>query len=311
MTAHIYESFNSMKPVAFSASALCLALTALSAESPESASPPRLAGFVSLADRPCVVLEVAVPRHATASLLILSEGQREGDVEVTRIAPDKGSVELRLQGTSSTTVRLQNATNLPVPGIVFEDVGINAVLQLFAQFTNRSLLRWPHLPPTSFSLRSSAKDPAGASRVLAQALVAEKLSIIPDGDKFLMIVPESETARVRPHAPSVKGSPETETKTPAATPDSGAGGQEIIAPGMIDFRGADLWQVADVYSLLVGRKLDLSERPQISGIISIRTQTRITKEDAIYALETLLHWSGINLVPVGEDKLKAVRDREY
>ena len=149
MTTHICS---------LSALALCLALTALSAESPESASPPRLAGIVSLADRPSAVLEVAGLRHSPARLLILSEGQRDEDVEIEKIVPDKGSVKLIWEGAGSTTVRLNNATNLPVPGIVLEDAGITAVLQLFAQFTNRTLLRWPHLPAIALTAYSMQGD---------------------------------------------------------------------------------------------------------------------------------------------------------
>jgi hypothetical protein len=155
---------NSMKVVAVSALALCLALTALSAESPQSPSPPRLAGIVSLAARPCAVLEVTALHQSAAKWFVLSEGQREEDVEVTGIAPEKGSVEVAWQGTNNTTVRLNDTTNLPLPGIVLEDAGISAVLQLFDQFTNRTLLRWPVLPATSFSLRASAKDQAGAPK---------------------------------------------------------------------------------------------------------------------------------------------------
>jgi len=227
-----------------------------------------------------------------------------------KIAPDKGSVELILEGTKSTKVQLNNATNLPVPGIVLEDVGLNTVLQLFAQCTNRSLLRWPYLPASSFSLRASAKDQAGAARVLAQALAAKQISIIPDGEKFLMIVPKSEAATVKPHAPRVKVSTGSGSKTRTATPGLGGTEQELVAPGMIDFRGADVWQVVDLYSALVGRTLDLSERPHVNGTISFRTQTWLTKEEAVYALETLLQWSGVKLVQVGEGKLKAVRAQE-
>jgi hypothetical protein len=302
---------NSMKGVAVRALALCLALTALSAESPQSPSPPRLAGIVSVGARPCAVLEVTHLHQSAAKWFVLSQGQREEDVEVTGIAPEKGSVAVAWQGTNNTTLRLNNTTNLPVPGIVLEAVGLNEVLQLFAQFTNRSLLRWPDLPATSFSLHAAAKDRADAARILEKAFVAEDLSIIPDGENFLMIVPKAKAATVKPHAPSAKSATDSGNKTQAAAPGSGGTEQEPLVPGLIDFRSADVAQVADVYAMMLGRKLDLSERLPAGGTISLTTQTPLTKEEGVYALETLLHWSGIKLVPVGEDKLKAVRDREY
>jgi hypothetical protein len=300
-----------MKAVAFSTLALCLSLTAVPAESPHSASPKRLAGIVSLANRPCVVLEVAGPGHASARCTILSEGQADDGVEVTKIAPDKGSVEVLWQATNNATLRLNNATNLPVPGIVLEDADINPVLALFAQLTHRTMLRWPSLPATPFNLRASVKDQAGAARLLTQALVAKDLSIILDGEKFLMIVPNSKATVVKPHAPSAKLSTSSGTKAQPTAPGSGAREQEVLAPGMLDFRQADVCQAADVYAAMVGRKLDLSERPYVGGTISVRTETSITLEEAIYALDTLLRWSGIKMVPVGDDQIKAVRDPEY
>jgi hypothetical protein len=302
---------NSMKVVAANALGLCIAHAALSAESPQTPSPPRLAGIVSLAARPCAVLEVTSLRHSSAKWFILSEGQREEDVEITKITPEKGSVELAWQWTDRTTVRLNDTTNLPVPGIVLEHVGLNAILPLFARFTNRNLLRWPDFPAASFSLRAAAKDRAGAARILEKALVAKDLSIIPDGEKFLMIVPNSKAAVVKPHAPSAKASTDGGSKTQAAAPGLGGTGQEPLQPGIIDFRGADLNQVADIYAMMLGRKLDHSERLPAGGTITFATVTSITMEDAVYVLETLLRWSGIKLVPLGEDKLKAVRDREY
>jgi len=278
-----------MKTIVLSALAHCLALAALSAESPQSASQPRLAGIVSVTDRPCVALELIGRRHSTDSFFVLSEGQRDEGVEVERIAPDKGSVELIWEGAGSTTVRLNNATNLPTPGIVLEDAGISAVLQLFARFTNRTLLRWPSLPATAFSLRASTRDQAGAARVLAQALGAENLSIIPDGEKFLMIVPDSKAAVVKPHAPSAKASTEGGSKVREATPGSGTAEPEVLQPGVIDFRSADVNQVLDIYAMMLGRKLDRSERPLAGQTISLTTQTPITKEEGLYAIETLLN----------------------
>lgn len=155
-------------------------------------------------------------------------------------------------------------------------------------------------------MRASAKDRAGAARALEQALVAEKLSIIPDGKKFLMIVPNSEAANVNPHAPPAKASADNGTKSRQATPVLGGAEVEPLPDGAIDMRNADVSQVADICAMMLDRKLDDSERLPAAATISITTQTPMTKEEGVYALETLLRWSGIKLVPEGEDKLKAV-----
>jgi hypothetical protein len=122
-----FETFDSMIAVAFSALVLCLTLSAVSAESLELVSAPRLAGIVSLVERTCVVLDSAGLRDPPGRWWILSEGQEDEGIRVVKIAPDKGSVELVWQWTNNTTVRLNNTTNLPVPGIVLENVSLNAV----------------------------------------------------------------------------------------------------------------------------------------------------------------------------------------
>jgi hypothetical protein len=242
--------------------------------------------------------------------LILAERQRDEDVEVVRIVADKGSVDLLCQGTNRATVRLQTATNLPVPAVVLEDAGLNAVLDLFARFTNRTLLRWPALPKASFSMRAAVKDRAGAAQILAQALVAKELSIIPDGEKFLMIVPNSKAAVVKPHSPSAKASAGSGTKTQATPAGMGGEEQEALLPGMIDFRNTDVAQVLPIYAEIVHRKLEPGRGRSAHGTITLTSQNRLTFEEAAYAVETVLRWSGIKLVPVGEDKLKAVPVRE-
>jgi hypothetical protein len=63
--------------------------------------------------------------------------------------------------------------------------------------------------------------------------------------------------------------------------------------------------------MMLGRKLDHSQRLPAGGTITFTTVTPIAKEEGVYALETLVRWSGIKLVPVGEDGLQAVRDRVY
>jgi hypothetical protein len=251
-------------------------------------------------------LEVSAPRMSWARWLILSEGQAEEGIEVTRIAADRGSVELLCQGTNRATVRLQTATNLPVPAVVLEDAGLNAVLDLFARFTNRTLLRWPALPAISFSLCASAKSQPSAARILEQALIAEDLAVIPDGEKFLMIVPRSEAANVNPHAPPAKASTGGGVKPQAAPAGTGAEAQEGMLPGVIDFRGADVWQVLEIYSDMVHRKFERGEHPNISATITLTTQGRLTMEEGCYALETVLRWSGMKLVPVGKDAIKPV-----
>jgi hypothetical protein len=44
----------------------------------------------------------------------------------------------------------------------------------------------------------------------------------------------------------------------------------------------------------------------VASGITLVTQTPVSKDEAIYALGTVLEWAGLKLVRVGEDGLKAV-----
>ena len=62
----------------------------------------------------------------------------------------------------------------------------------------------------------------------------------------------------------------------------------------------------DIYALMVHRKLEPGSRHNLYATVNLTTQTDMTLEEGVYALKTVLRWNGIELVPVGEDKLKAV-----
>ena len=78
---------------------------------------------------------------------------------------------------------------------------------------------------------------------------------------------------------------------------------------MVDLRGAPDVQVALLYADLIGKKLDRSEPFRWSGEpgIFFITVTPVSKDEAIYAIETLLAWHNIKVVPVADGFVKAVR----
>jgi len=295
-----------MKTVAISAVALWVSLSDLSAQPVVWASAPRLMGIVSLPHRQWAVLKPAEVPESWDRWLILSERQADEGIRVTKIAADTGSVESCYQGTNRATVRLRNETNLPVLGVVLEDVGLGTTLHLFGQLTNRTLLRWPALPAASFDFRAAANDRAGAARILAEALAAKGLAIIPDGDRFLMIVPKAEAASVKPHAPRAKSPPSGVTR-PHPAPTEFSEEEQVHPPyGLIDFRNVDVAQVLPIYAEMVHCKLEPGKGRSPYGTINLTTQPGLTMEEGIYAVETLLLWNGIKMVPVGKDAIKPV-----
>jgi general secretion pathway protein D len=93
---------------------------------------------------------------------------------------------------------------------------------------------------------------------------------------------------------------------PAATHPSAAANpaqpEEMIPPGTINFQGVDVDQVLEIYAQLVGRTLLRAGLPKAQ--IVLKTQTPLTKTEAIEALQAVLALNGIAVVNVGDKFVK-------
>ncbi|MCX6926607.1 MAG: hypothetical protein NT154_25875, partial [Verrucomicrobia bacterium] len=96
------------------------------------------------------------------------------------------------------------------------------------------------------------------------------------------------------------------TVAPASTT---APAEETIAPGMIDFRQADLNQVLDIYSLLVNRTI-LRPATLPAPTVTLKTQTLLTKKEAIQALDAVLGLNGITMINMGDKFVKAMAEAQ-
>jgi general secretion pathway protein D len=94
----------------------------------------------------------------------------------------------------------------------------------------------------------------------------------------------------------------------AAAANNTAGGsspdEEMIAPGLIDFEGVELNQVLEIYAKLVNRTLLRGALPQAQVIL--KTQTPLTKTEAIEALQAVLALNGVSLVNIGDKFVKVL-----
>jgi general secretion pathway protein D len=71
---------------------------------------------------------------------------------------------------------------------------------------------------------------------------------------------------------------------------------EMIPPGLIDFQGVDVTQVLEVYAQLVGKTLLRASLPNAQ--IVLKTETPLTKGEAIQALQAVLALNGIAVIDV-------------
>ncbi len=81
--------------------------------------------------------------------------------------------------------------------------------------------------------------------------------------------------------------------------------EEIIPKGMMDLQGVDVSQVLDIYAKLVNRTVLRSGLPDAK--IVLKTQTDLTKTEAIEALQAVLAMNNISLINQGDKFVKAVQ----
>ena len=79
----------------------------------------------------------------------------------------------------------------------------------------------------------------------------------------------------------------------------------MIPKGTIDFQGVDVNQVLEVYAKLVGRTLIRGPLPTAS--IVLKTETPLTKSEAIEALHAVLALNNISVINVGDKFAKVVQ----
>jgi len=86
--------------------------------------------------------------------------------------------------------------------------------------------------------------------------------------------------------------------------DQNLSDNQIIPPGMINFEGVDARQVLDVYAHLVGKTLLMGPVPQAT--IVLKTETDLTKAEAIKALQAVLALNHIAVIDVPGGKFVKV-----
>ncbi|MDB6110029.1 MAG: hypothetical protein JWR69_1779 [Pedosphaera sp.] len=268
-------------------------------------------GIVDLPGYKCVLLESTdadspVPRPESFTM---QEGERDGRIEVLQIDAKAGAVKIRLERTNPiVTLHLESEVKTSVNDretapitIHLQHAALNPTLLLYGHLANRTVLR-PTLAVGPVSLSSSATNQADAALALSKALAEQGLATVMDGEKFVMVVPADKVSMAVPHSAEIKSKPQD------LEPAKPASGSPIIPGGEIDFPAIDIIHAAYIYAeLLGGRSLDRSEGFPSSSLISVRTETPLTKEEAIYVFETLFRWQDIEMVPVGKDLITAVR----
>jgi general secretion pathway protein D len=106
-------------------------------------------------------------------------------------------------------------------------------------------------------------------------------------------------------------SPATSAPAPGQKPPSGRENGEV-ADITYNFPGVPIKQLLDIYADLVGRTLLRAtagpEAVPDTTTIVLNTQSKLTRSEAIVALETILGMNGITIIPIGDKFAKVVTE---
>jgi hypothetical protein len=166
-------------------------------------------------------------------------------------------------------------------------------LDVYGQLTGKTVLMPSGLPRLPDSIIADLPaDKTNASARIERALSEQGIEVVQDGPNFVRIF-RKEARESLTNAP-LRGAKLASSK-----------GQETAGPGMINFGGADLNQVLSIYAS-VSQRTVLRPTTLPAPTIKLRTRTALTRQEALYAIGTVLALNGICLVDDGAKFVQAV-----
>jgi hypothetical protein len=181
---------------------------------------------------------------------------------------------------------------------------LEEALNVYSELTGRTLLRASGLSDMSASIISKEEALADKNRALSlivSELAKRRIQIVPDGEAFARVLDSSWSNA--PAAACLARIPPPPAHPQARPADS----SQQIPPGggVINFDGADLKQVLDIYSML--RQRTILQPPSLPSVpIKLVTEAPLTKEETVYAMNVVMALNGIAAVDDGEHFVQVV-----
>lgn len=191
---------------------------------------------------------------------------------------------LLLAGPLGLFAQNNPARRLPNPNASFDKA-----LVLYGELSGRTVLRHPGLASTPVALNNPSTNRAEILQSIEAALAAKQIVVLPAGEKFVLIGAKAHQAQLMASS----------TNLPAST-------TKLLPKGSIQLQAASLAQTLELYASLKGKKLDRSDLPPATMLVTLVQTNELTKEECLYAFETLIRWQGWELISVGADTVKAV-----
>jgi len=286
---------------------------------PVSVPPLRLTGIVELSSTnlACFVRQPVRWGANTLDLLPEHVGAHVDGVEVLRIHPPEGKVRVRLEREEMELslptralapaapqgqvpphrLRPAIAAEADTVRLVLADMPSEQFLNVYSRLSQRTILRPSKLP--TFTLTLTFAEPRSrhqAVRELDAALETQGLAAIPDGDKFVVVVPVKWRERVPQVLARARGAPASQL-----FPQEPADGALVLS-----FRDLPFAQFLDFYGELLGRTVVNRETPRVPISLTLLTHGDLTRREAVYALEVWLALHDVQVVFPDEKRFQVV-----
>jgi len=164
----------------------------------------------------------------------------------------------------------------------------------------------PSLPPVIATTNSTVPNPVLATNSSTKTVLTPVQAPATSTNRIPRVFP----AFPAPGAPSIspaQPNPPADLTAAGVPPVAGTNtaSEEMLPAGMINFPATDLNQVLQVYGELVGRTV-LRPTSLPAPTITLKTQTPLTKHEAIQAFDAVLALNGIAAVNVGDKFVKVI-----
>ena len=181
---------------------------------------------------------------------------------------------------------------------MLQDAPFVAVLELYAQLSQRTLLRHPALRPTPINLRYAVTNAMEAALALEQSLASNHVALVLDGVRFVRVVPEAYAERERASVSATK-------------PAGDSFGPPFFKTGEMVFTGAELGMLArSYYAGFQNRQLVDVDAAWFQSAakfpVFLSNQTPLNRVELIHAFDIIFAWQGVKFELVGDKFIKPV-----
>lgn len=279
---------------------VCLPLSAFPGD--DKSDQMALVGIANLLnEKPRAWLRMKPRANRSPEVIALFEGGRQESLELINIDLARARVRLKVEGADHDfSLGMEGDSGEVSPfSLRMRMVDMGVVLDEYELDAKRNVLRHPALPVVRLNFDAPPGNAAQARLFLENLLATNGISAIPDGEKFVLILPTSIAVGETSLAPA----PDSKS---LSTPLPGGKQAPMMEAAGIIFPGTDVIQVLEMYAALRGCQL-LRPVPVSAEVpIVFKSQTELSRDEALHALEAHFRWRKLAIEVVETGKIKVV-----